>query len=188
MFNALKGYIKNKKKLNRKARQVVNQDTIECHLKLNRGDSLSYFSTKESPTPNQELIEYIDEQVSCISHKNNLKFVVHTSKQNPVQPEEFENLLDRYYETQVVKSHIESKSLTFQGIVMLIVGLLIFTSYVLLKVYVTQSLWLELIDILAWVFVWESVDLIFLAQYGIKQKKAHCNKVVNAQIEIKIDK
>ena len=184
MFKALKQYFKLQNRISKKAKEVGSNETIECHISLKKGEEYSRFSTEKNKILDPELAEYVDHQISTITKKNNLKFVVHSPKEDKIDAEELENVLDEHYKQEIIKTHMESKSLFKSGIFMFFVGVLIFGFYVFLKTYVANSLWFELIDIASWVFVWEAVDCIFLSQLAKREKKSHYLKVVKAKIEV----
>lgn len=184
MFKALKQYFSTEKRISKRAKEISGKQDIEYHIRLEKGEEFSRFSTDENKIIEPELIEHIDHEISTISKKNNLNIIVHSPKENKIDAEELESELDEHYKKEIIKTHLESKSLIRSGILMLFVGALIFGIYVLLKTYVGNSLWFELIDIASWVFVWEAVDCIFLSQLTMKEKKAKYIKVVNAKIQV----
>ena len=184
MFKALKQYFSTEKRISKRAKEISGRQDIEYHIRLEKGEEFSRFSTDENKIIEPELIEHIDHEISTISKKNNLSIIVHSPKENKIDAQELENELDEHYKKEIIKTHLESKALIRSGIFMLFVGVLIFGLYVVLKTFVTTSLWLELIDIASWVFVWEAVDCIFLSQLTMKEKKQHYLKVVKAKIEV----
>ena len=184
MFKALKQYFQNKTNINRKAKEVGRNENYECHIRLAKGEEFSKFSTNENKIVNPELVDYIDHEISTITRKNNLSIVVHSPKENLVDVVELENALDNHYKVEIVKTQLEANKLLKYGLLMFLLGTLIFTVYVYLKTQVANSLWFELVDIASWVFVWEAVDCFFLSQISRKQQQEHYLKVVNAEIKL----
>ena len=59
---------------------------------------------------------------------------------------------------------------TIQSVVMCLIGLIALSFMILSENLGWGNLWVECIDIFAWVFLWETVDLFFLERAVIRRK------------------
>lgn len=91
----------------------------------------------------------------------------------------------RHYSLEFEDRIIEHRRRTWFGILAFSIGLLILLTYVLLSATILKedNIWIEIICILSWVFIWQSVDIFFFS--GHERRVDIYNSAQLASAEIK---
>ena len=70
------------------------------------------------------------------------------------------------------------------ALIMFIIGVLVFSLMFILDHFFANSLglWKEVIDVVAWVFIWESVDIAFIEKIENSNLIKISNNIINSKI------
>ena len=169
----LDGEVKNQRA--RRESYVINM-TVS-----NDNDFLSVFSEKGTPVISREVAEFIEDSTPDIRKKETLTLRV---KSNCIDDNEKklysravkENYTEKYVsgKRELMRDYIIAGILALVGILVLVLA--IFVGY-------HSTIWSEVIDIIAWVFIWEAVYLAFLETRKLK----HNNRKYVAYVSMKIE-
>lgn len=102
---------------------------------------------------------FIKEQELCAAIKNKFK-------------SEFEN-----YQRKLKKTALFS-------LVVLILGILFLGVFILEEMFFKNPVLSIILEIAAWVFIWEAVDSFFLQRAALKEKRMQMARIYDAEIEI----
>ena len=141
----------------------TNDNTI--HISVDDiSQVISPYSEDNRPVINNEFAEFLNNSVKDISIKQNITLEI-TSKN--CDHETISSAIKSYYYNEFVDSQRKLKFNLFASLSTLIIGLLALALSLLQNV-VSYSLLAGVIDIFAWVFVWEAVDLFFFRRAELK--------------------
>ena len=78
----------------------------------------------------------------------------------------------------------EIKRISFISLIMTLLGIIALTALLLIN-YFTDNLYItSIVEIAAWVFIWEAVDYFFLQRPTVKAKCILIQRIYLAEIEI----
>ena len=86
------------------------------------------------------------------------------------------------YRVKALESDRRLKRNAALALVMALLAAAILALYVCLELYSAGYVLLELIDITAWVFMWEAVDLFFLQRPVLKAEQIRAYRLFDAEI------
>ena len=68
-------------------------------------------------------------------------------------------------------------------VLVLFLGALVLAGAIILDYTVSSAIWSEIIDIIAWVLIWESADISLFNNSGLRIKKKRFSAFVDMKIE-----
>jgi hypothetical protein len=142
---------------------------------------LSTFSPKGSPTISGEFAEFLDSQYTEMSRKEKLRIDIDCDTIDDEEKVLYAGAIRSYYSAEKLRKRNELVRDNVVSLIMLIIGVLVLTASVLLRVFQNEIVG-EVIDIIAWVFVWESVDLFFIHRHSLLKECIKCEHFINAEI------
>ena len=93
-------------------------------------------------------------------------------------------IMKHYYETDLIHNKRTMKRNYILALIMFIIGVLVFSLMFILDHFFANSLglWKEVIDVVAWVFIWESVDIAFIEKIENSNLIKISNNIINSKI------
>ena len=102
-----------------------------------------------------------------------------------IDKNEIQSAIKNHFYEEYLESKSELKRLNIFIITMLALGVLTFAILVALYNRNFSNFYFEMIlEIAAWVFIWESVDATFLQRPKIRRKNIQMQKLSSAQVEV----
>lgn len=121
-------------------------------------DFLSPYSVGDKPYISGGVAEFLDEAVKPLDLKRGLHIKIKgetiDGDERPIYREAFKN----YYCGRVAEVGAKLKRNLVASVVMLLIAVVILSVYVTMEVLGYNYVVLEMVDIVAWVFMWEAVD------------------------------
>lgn len=148
-------------------------------------DFLSPYSAEGKPQISGEVAEFLNHSVKQLKVKDEVRFVVHSSVIDDDEKVVYKKAIENYYLTEAVETKAQLKRNALLSIIMLFIGAIIFSIAIVLEYREFQLLWLDILDVAAWVFVWESVDLFVLQRAALKAELLKYYKMISAEIIFK---
>ncbi|MBE7075009.1 MAG: hypothetical protein E7376_03430 [Clostridiales bacterium] len=132
---------------------------------------------------NKDFANYLLFKTYKINSKQTLK--LHFNMNQKIAKSEIETALNNQFiqESNIIKEEI--KNLNFFILIMFYLGIITFFFMGTIHNYEYSNFYIEtILEITAWVFVWESVDAFFLQRPKLKQKFLQMKKLCKADIKI----
>ena len=132
---------------------------------------LSEFSKTETPIISDTVADFLED--STHSLLPNEKYVL-TIESNCIDETEkilYERAIKEYYTERYVVSERELKRNRIIAGALSLSGMAVLGVSILLDVYFNHLLWSEMINIVAWVLLWEAVDIIVFQSRSLKMKR-----------------
>jgi hypothetical protein len=142
---------------------------------------LSPFSPKGHPTISGEFAEFLDSQYTEMKRNEKLHIDIECDTIDDDERLLYEGAIRSYYKAQEKRKTNEIVRNNIIALIMLIIGALVLTLSVMFYVFSHEIIG-EIIDIVAWVFVWESVDLFFIHRSILLRERAKCKYFIEAEI------
>lgn len=131
---------------------------------------------------NSDLVQYIWDKAEFVPINRDIKIKIYTGKTTKEKP--VDNAIRGSFKKDYIALKAECRRNLWFSFAMLFIGLLflgfLFLSYAFFKNDYVDAV----IDIAAWVFLWEAVDSFFLRRSELNHKKRILLKLVTAKIEV----
>lgn len=177
-----------KKKLNDeiKKEDELERKTSRVTLDVNIFDNdifLSKLSDSSQPCLSEEVKQFITDQTRKYRPKTSFNIVIHHKDMSKEQQNLFVQATKYSFFCEYKENKYEMNRNLISAITLTLIGVVALLVKVLISVYVKDAVFLEFIDIFAWVFVWAGVDLLFIER-GIKslKQKRYLN-IINSKFE-----
>jgi hypothetical protein len=132
-----------------------------------------------------ELIEYIKNEVVNVPIKNNIKIDIYV-KQNMVNKvSDIENLIKENIQLRINQLDAKIKKVLRQSFIFLSIGLILIGITEYSKIIVNTVLHKELVIVMSWVFIWKAIELIYFIRRELKKEKVKLLKMCYCEYKIK---
>ncbi|MBO4936990.1 MAG: hypothetical protein J6C90_01555 [Clostridia bacterium] len=158
-----------------------SQDTI-IHVKVNSIEQvMSKFNYDCDDKLNPEFSEYLRDKANQSSLKDNLQIDIHTDQQ--MNGDEVSNAIKHHYAREYAVAKKELNRSTRFSLIMLLCGLVSLCLTFLIYSYDVQYFGL-IMEIVAWVFLWEAADRCFIERARQKRECILLQKLYSAKLNI----
>ena len=141
--------------------------TIKMQV-LNDDDFLSPFSMSEVPVINSEVADFIENSTINLPPKEKLKIIIHSNCIDDNEKLLYDKAIKEYYQERYTSLRKELVRNYFAVAIMFIVGVIILTISIFKVNTLVKS---EIIDIVAWVLIWEACDISFFTNRSLRIKE-----------------
>ena len=172
--------------------KIKNENSIPeyktINIKIeNKNQIISNFSYDENDRLNKDLSEYIDEKSK--NTRINQKIKLNFYSKDDIDKNEIKSTIKNHFHDEYLESKSDLKRLNIFIIIMLMLGILTFSILIALYNRNFSNFYFEMIlEIASWVFIWESVDALFLQRPKIRKKNIRMYKLSVSEVEIIIKK
>lgn len=182
MINKKKEYIK---KIEREQEILKDEDGKSIiNIKIEKEDDILSPFSMDKPIISNELAEFLDHHLRPMVIKNGIHLQVYSL--NKLEKEkEYESAIRNYYKNVLLEKNREIKKNKIISLFMLIFGTLILTLSIIFSFFERLTIVASIIDIIAWVFIWEAVDLHFLQRPKIELEELKAFEMINSKITFK---
>lgn len=146
-------------------------------------DFYSPYSPKGFKLLNPEMIEYIDEYSKTIPNTQELILRISATNKTDEAKKRIKNTIRRTYVEKIANINTELRRNLFSAIIFMVVGILFLAGVIVANALDLGSTINEILDIVAWVFVWEAVDIFFMERHKKRIEKLRYAKLAVTEIE-----
>lgn len=139
-------------------KNVDNQAVINMVVKDDE-NFLSVFSETETPVISNEVADFIETSAKAITPNKKLTLKIKSDCIDNQEKELYKKAIKEYYREKCVASSRELNKSNLIALFLTIAGIFVLALAFLLEQNMPISFWAELVDIVAWVFLWEAVDI-----------------------------
>lgn len=156
-------------------------------IRLNVADDsnfLSPFSVKGNPLISSETAEFLNLNIKHNLRDSGVKLIISSNQIDDNEKEVYKTAIKNYYRVEYKETWKELRRNAFSAIIMLLFSALIFAIAVILETTTNaNAVILNMIDVFAWVFTWEAVDLFFLRRPELRKEQNRNSAAIDAEIE-----
>lgn len=162
----------------------IKKSTINMYV----GDDdnfLSVYSLEGKPVISQEIADFIENSAKEFHPKDKLILNIYSSCIDNEEQKIYPKAIKNYFDLQIKDCDFELKRKTFIGALFSLIGVMALAFMIILSNRETKELWVECIDIFAWVFLWEAVDQLFIERGALVRKRKRFVSFFNMEIYFK---
>lgn len=182
-FSELKKDIKLNREYHNKSWEYDKDGKLIVDLKV-KDDSnfLSPYCTTNSDISN-EVEDFIEDNVPSSKSKNGIHLRIHSDVIDEKEKLEYTNAIHFHYETKRFEVYLEKRRMTFIAVIMAIIAIMALSAMIVLEYHNVHSVAISVIDIFAWVFMWEAVDILFIQCTILRHRQRKFRNLAECEVE-----
>ena len=145
-----------------KARKYKRDDSGRVIIQMNVKDDanfLSEFSESATPVISTEVAEFIENETNAVPPNEDFTLQVYNDCIDDQEEKVYSAAIKEYYMQKYIANEREIKRNRFAVLLLGIAGILVLAAELIFDYRVGNALWSSVIDIVAWVLLWEAVDI-----------------------------
>ena len=146
-------------------------------------DFLSPFSEGATPLISADVAEYLEEKTEEIPRGKGLVLQIRSSCIDPAEQEAYRLGVKEFYLIRYLSVRRELRRNLLLALILAAAGMLLLLATHLIDTHLGLPYWMELTDIVAWVFVWEAVDTLVFGSHDLRTQKLRCLSFMDMKIE-----
>jgi len=146
-------------------------------------DFLSVFGENENPLISTDVAEYLEEKTVGLPVNKQWNLQIFSNCIDPDEQEAYRKGIREYYLVQYIANKKELHRNTMVSVILLAVGMIALLFTLMIDTVYGNLFWAEIVDIVAWVFVWESVDVSVFRNHELRVKRIQCLKFMEMSME-----
>ncbi len=143
---------------------------------------LSQFSTDNEEVISEEVATYIENSAFPISPKDPIHIKISSDKIGGEKQDRYIKAINNYYFNKLCDLYRELKNNSIISLVLAVAGVLVLIGQFLLASVLDSLIVIEIINIMAWVFLWEACDQFFIERRKLKLKIFRYINIMNAKL------
>lgn len=146
-------------------------------------DFLSKFSVTQTPVISGEVAEFLENSTHSVRPNEQLTLRVKSDCIDDTEKRVYKEAIKEYYAERYRANERELKVHNWIALTLAILGVVVLAFAIFWEYKVQSVLWAEVIDIVAWVFLWEAVDIKFFQTREMRIKRKRYGALFSMKIE-----
>lgn len=143
---------------------------------------LSPYSGDGQSVISSEAADFIDNAAKPLDLNRKVHIIIRGATIDDEEKKVYRAAIKKYYGNQIFEADAKLKKNLVFSIVMALIGAAILSACVALHINEVGTVISELVDIVAWVFAWEAVDLFFLERPALRREQLKNCRLYEADI------
>ncbi len=168
----------------------IEQEKLSVDMTV-RDDSnfLSVFSQNENPTISSEVADFLENTIQNVYTDREIELTIHSDCIDEEEQKVYNKGIAQHYKNKVDSVEKELHHNSVVAMILAVVGVFILGVAVFMESYFNRPIWTEVVDIAAWVFLWEAFDIWAFRNKQLKvQKKRYSSLATMNVIYKNLDK
>ena len=144
---------------------------------------LSVFSQSETPVISTEVADFIENSTDSVLPKEQLTLRIHIDCIDDREKELYKKGIKEYYNEKSIANARELKRNNIIAALLTILGIFVLVLQLFFEYKLSNLIWSEFIDIVAWVLLWEAVDISAFENRSLRLKKQRYLSCISMKIE-----
>lgn len=144
---------------------------------------LSVFSETETPVISNEVADFIETSAKAIPPNTKITLKIKSDCIDDNEKLIYKRAIKEYYREQCFANKAEINKNNLIAVLLMLAGVFVLALAFLLEYKASISFWAEIIDIIAWVFVWEAVDIFCFRTRALRIKTKQYLAFITMDIE-----
>ncbi len=174
--------MKNYKDLQNLKRDGQGRVVIDIHVN-DDSNFLSPYSQKDMPIISEDVASFLENSTDCIPHKECLSLNFHSNCIDEQEQVVYKKAIKNYYNNRLVSAKRELGKSFLIAAILAVMGIITITVAQVIGYYFESVIWAEVIDIAAWVFLWEAVDIFVFRTRSLQLNKKRYLSFITMNIE-----
>ncbi|MEG2002609.1 MAG: hypothetical protein RR107_05910 [Clostridia bacterium] len=163
MFASIKRIIEMNKVTGKITSECDENGMLTINLTVQDDENfLSPFSYGAEPTLSSDVAEFLDKSLKPSQYKDDIHLKIHSDVIDENEKLRYEKAIRNHYSESYVAERQKMRRDFIISMYMLLVGVVFLAAIVILNAYQISGIAAEIVDIIAWVFLWEAADIFFL--------------------------
>ena len=182
-ISELKKDIELNKEYHKKSWEYDENGKLIVDLKVrDDSDFLSPYCTTNSDI-SDDVEDFIENNVPSSKSKKGVHLRIYSDEIDDEEKEEYTRAIHFHYETKRFEVYLEKRRLTFIAVIMAIISVIALSAMIVLEYHNVNSVAISVIDIFAWVFMWEAVDILFLQCTMIRHRQRKYRNLAQCDVD-----
>jgi len=164
-----------------KLKETISGKTIIDVQVENENDIYSSYNYERQDMLNPDFAEFLWHKAKLTPVSDEFQINIYTK--TPLEQDEVQSAIKNYYKTEYIETKTDIKRTSVFALITCFLGLVAILALIMvqqLNSYIVNTI----IEIAAWVFVWEAVDSIFFKKMKYKNHCIKIQKLYKAEVEI----
>ena len=149
----------------------------------NDDDFLSRFSISHTPVISEDVAEFIENSTEYLPAKEPLTLRIHSHCIDDEEKEIYRKAIHEYYMQKYIVNENEIKKDKWISIALLFFGVMTLAFEIFYSYHAGNEIWTQVIDIVAWVLLWEACDIFVFEGRKLRLKRKHYLGYLSMKIE-----
>ncbi|MBQ7365169.1 MAG: hypothetical protein IJW46_06195 [Clostridia bacterium] len=145
-------------------------------------DFLSPFSQSNTPVIASDVADFLNSRIETVSPDSGIHLEIHSDCITEEEALLYHKGIKAYYTEQYHKTRRELRRNNRLALLLLILGVITLSVMIFVEALFENVIWTEVIDIAAWVFLWEAVYLYFLENRSLRIRCRQSLSLTQAEI------
>lgn len=163
-------------------RDALGRAVINMSVK-NDEEFLSVFSRSESPVISSDVAEFIENSAAALSPKEQITIRIYSSCIDENEKIVYSWAIRQYYREKELANDTDIKRNSIIALILLIAGIAVLALSAFLNIQLDGEIWSEFIDIVAWVLLWEFVDICVFKNMHLRLSRRRYSAFSSMNIE-----
>lgn len=146
-------------------------------------DFLSVFSAGNTPVISSEVAEFLENSTHAVLPKEQLTLKIHSDCIDDNEKEEYRRAIKEYYTERYIANKRELKRNSIIALLLALAGVITLAAAFFIEHQTASPIWTEVVDIIAWVFLWEAVDISAFKNRQLRVKRTRYLSFLSMNIE-----
>jgi hypothetical protein len=146
-------------------------------------DFLSVFSESAIPVISTDVADYLEEKTSSLPPHQPLTLKIRSNCIDPEEQNTYKEAIREHYFVRYLICKRELRRNALLTAFLAITGMLMLLISYFIDAQWGNLFWTEVADIVAWVFVWESVDVFAFRNHELRIERLHCLSFMSMKVD-----
>ncbi len=142
-------------------------------------------SQKDCPVISTQIADYIDKVTIAITPSEKFTLRIYSDSIDENEREIYTKAIKNYYMDKYIVDNRRLNIYRKMSFVFGMIGILVLTLVIILEYMENSVVWMRVFDIVAWVFIWESVDIIAFKCKELRFNQLRYLNFIDMKIEFK---
>ena len=153
---------------------------------LDDSEFLSPYSETNTPVISGDVAEFLENGANAARPKDNFELNMYSNCIDADKQTRYEQAIRNYFSLKLNAEHRELNRNNITSLLFAIIGVVGLAFMIICdQVLNMKAIWVECIDIFAWVFLWEAVDQFFIERRKIMRKRRRLRNLAEMPIRFK---
>lgn len=144
---------------------------------------LSVFSVSEHPVISSEVAEFLDFNTQLLPPEADIVLRIHGDCVDENEQRIYPAAIRQYYQEQQIVAAKELRRNRIIALFLGAIGVLCLSAMLATSSFFPNEVWPEVMDVVAWVFLWEAVDIYFFKSRELKARVKRCAAYCRMKVE-----
>ena len=177
-----------KKEADRRANEAIKERDSEGRVIINMtvkddANFLSVFSENDTPVIANDVADFIESSASSVVPGELLTLRIHSDCIDEQEQTLYRKATKEFFTQKYIANERELKRNALIVLTLTLLGIFVLAFRVIFEYRTGSAIWSEVIDIMAWVFLWEAVDIGVFGSRSLKMKRLRYISLISMNIE-----